>query len=334
MTTNQEAKVFLQNHSELGCNIPAGVCLLCYRGSIAHGMYVPKEDPNSIDDIDLMGFVLGEDHHYLGLREWGSRGTKEIKEGQYDCVYYDIKKAVSLLLQGNPNVLGMLWTLPEHVIYRDDAGTKLIENRGLFVGRHVYNAFAGYAHAQMEKMETRDPDELREYMAVTAEMKHRGIHPNHKGEKFPIPDRSTGIAKSVSVWGEEGLRMRLAHYQKKGENIGYMGEKRKSLVLEHGYDSKNAAHLIRLLRMCVEFMDTGELQVYRADDRDELLSIKRGEWPLTKVKELAAELFEEARWARDRSTLPEGPDREQVEELLVGILRKHLDCLVRVAYGG
>jgi len=38
-------------------NIPNTI-FLGYRGSIAHGMYVPNSDPNSIDDKDIMGFLL------------------------------------------------------------------------------------------------------------------------------------------------------------------------------------------------------------------------------------------------------------------------------------
>lgn len=46
---------------------------------------------------------------------------------------------------------------------------------------------------------------------------------------------------------------------------GYMGEKRKAMVRKYQYDVKNAAHLIRLLRMGTEFLTTGELQVYRGE---------------------------------------------------------------------
>jgi predicted nucleotidyltransferase len=84
-----------------------------YRGSIAHGLYVPSSDPKSIDDIDIMGFVVAPVENYLGLTEWGSRGTCEYWDGQYDCVFYELRKAVSLLLQGNPNILSMLWLRPE-----------------------------------------------------------------------------------------------------------------------------------------------------------------------------------------------------------------------------
>lgn len=57
-----------------------------------------------------------------------------------------------------------------------------------------------------------------------------------------------------------------------------MGERRKALVRRHGYDTKNAAHLIRLLRMGIEFLQSGELLVDRSGhDAGELLAIKRGE---------------------------------------------------------
>lgn len=302
---------------------PQGTFYLAYRGSIAHGMFIPSEDPNSIDDIDLMGFVFAPREHYLGLTEWGSRGTKEIKEGKLDVVLYEIRKAVNLLLQGNPNIMSMLWIAREHQIITSGASDLLVASRHLFVGKHVYPAFAGYAHQQMEKMETRDPAELREYLAVTAELKFRGAHPNHKGEEFPKPDHTTGEAQDASMWGTERLLTRLKHFQRKGENLGYMGDKRKQLVLQHGYDSKNAAHLIRLLRMCKEFMQTGEMVVERPDAA-ELLGIERGEWPLSEVKRLAESLWEETRVAKEASKLPSLPNWAKVEELLVKLVEEHL----------
>lgn len=296
---------------------------LCYRGSIAHNMFVPTTDAKGIDDIDLMGFTFGARENYFGLHEWGSRGTKEIKQGPFDVVLYEIRKAFSLLLQGNPNILSMLWVAPEYTLTREPAAEQIIANRKLFLGKHVYNAFAGYAHQQMTKMETRDPEELRQYLAVTAEMKFRGIHPNHKGDKFPEPSRDTGELKDVSFWDEERLRARLAHYQRKGENLGYMGDKRKQLVLEHGYDSKNAAHLIRLLRMCVEFFETGEMLVKRPD-REELLAIKKGKWSLVDIKDLSAELFRKAKSAKETADMPDEPNFAGAERLLVDLISRRL----------
>lgn len=300
---------------------PPETFLLNYRGSVAHNMYVPKNDPKHIDDIDLIGFCFGPPEHYLGLTEWGSRGTREIKDDPYDVVLYEIRKAFTLLLQGNPNIMSVLWTHPAHQLVVSSFSERLLANKHLFLGKHVHAAFAGYAHSQLVRMESREPAEIREYLGVTAELKRRGKHPNHRGEEIAPPEDHPA---HFTDWGEEKLITRLRSFQKKGENLGYLGDKRKHLVLEHGYDSKNAAHLIRLLRMCIEFMERGEMQVYRIADREELLAIKQGKWKLEDIKSLADQLFEGARQATEKSSLPEKPDFEGVEKLLVSMLREKL----------
>jgi hypothetical protein len=103
---------------------------------------------------------------------------------------------------------------------------------------------------------------------------------------------------------------------------GYMGKKRRELVMRVGYDSKNAAHLIRLLRMGIEFLTEGTMYVERADG-PELLEIKRGAWPLEKVKAEAERLFQLAQEAYVRSTLPPEPDRSRAEELCVQMIAEY-----------
>jgi hypothetical protein len=114
---------------------------------------------------------------------------------------------------------------------------------------------------------------------------------------------------------------RMEKYSRKG----YMGEKRKSLVEKYKYDCKNAAHLIRLLRMGIEFLETGEMEVFR-HDAEELLEIKTGKWSLEKVKKYAKDAFEEAKVVRDNSTLPEFSDRGIANRIVESIVyRKLLD---------
>lgn len=104
---------------------------------------------------------------------------------------------------------------------------------------------------------------------------------------------------------------------------GFMGKKRKQLVEEFGYDTKNAAHLIRLLRMGIEFLSTGELNVYRHDAK-QLIDIKKGMYSLEKIKEMSDGLFDDARKALISSPLPENPDFKKAEQLLVEIISKHI----------
>ena len=236
--------------------------LHAYRGSIAHGMYVPSSDPNSIDDKDTISICVPPLDYYFGLKEYSSRGTKEIKSGEWDIVIYTLQKFINLLYKGNPNVLALLWLDPQHYIKIKAAGQLLIDQRELFVGKHVYQSFTGYAYSQLKRMER---------------------HNFH----------------------------------------GYMGQKRKQLVTQHGYDTKNAAHLIRLLRMGIEFIRDGDLQVTRPDAA-ELLHIKRGGWTLQQVKSKAEQLFEQAEQTYQASKLPAQPDFEAVHRLTVEIIRLEL----------
>lgn len=238
-----------------------------YRGSIAHGTWLPTDDPDSVDDKDLMSFCVPPPIYYLGLHEYGSKGTaemmREIEGVMWDVVVYEARKAISLLSKGNPNVLSMLW-LPETLYTKvTPAGRLLLDCREQFAGKHVYNAYVGYARSQLSKME------------------------------------------------------RNAHE-------GYMGEKRKALVSKHGYDTKNATHLIRLLRQGIEFLATGELIVQRPDAA-ELIDIKRGAWSLEKVKAEAESLFERAQEALIHSSLPARPDRDQVSLICAQVVQTSLD---------
>lgn len=231
-----------------------------WRGSIAHGMFEPSSQPNSIDDKDTMAVCVPPLDYYYGLREYGSRGTREIVVDPWDIVVYEARKMIRLLAGGNPNVLALLWLPPNLYIKTTDAGALLVQRRELFVGRHVYKPFIGYATQQLYKME----------------------HGAHKG---------------------------------------YMGEKRKRLVEEHGYDTKNASHLIRLLRMGIEFLRDGELIVDRGGyDAQDLLAIKHGEWSLERIKAEADRLFKRAEEVADHSSLPLRPDPERVNALAVEVV--------------
>ena len=83
-----------------------------------------------------------------------------------------------------------------------------------------------------------------------------------------------------------------------------------------GYDTKNAMHLIRLLRCGVKLLKTEEYQVWCEHDKDELLGIRFGKWHINGVIDKAKWLFKEMDNALEDSPLPEKPDREWAERFL------------------
>ena len=110
----------------------------------------------------------------------------------------------------------------------------------------------------------------------------------------------------------------------RGVTSGRMGAKRKKNVEKFGYDTKNASHLLRLYRMGIEFVETGQLNVFRTHDRKELLDIKNGEWDLEDVKAEAELLHDRMKAAKETSPLPKEPDMEAIDNLLIDISMDHL----------
>lgn len=95
---------------------------------------------------------------------------------------------------------------------------------------------------------------------------------------------------------------------------GYMGEKRKALVEQFGYDCKNAAHLLRLLYMGIEFHTEGVMHVRRTWDRELLVGIKKGRLTLDEVSALAEAAFSDAEKAYQASVLPGEVDTDAINQ--------------------
>jgi predicted nucleotidyltransferase len=114
-----------------------------------------------------------------------------------------------------------------------------------------------------------------------------------------------------------GYAMAQIHKMERGNREGYMGAKRKALVEKFGYDCSNAAHAVRLLRMGTEFLETGQMNVRRTLDADELREIKRGGWTLERVKGEVDRWRARADLALQNSPLPARPDNRVAEALIL-----------------
>jgi len=108
------------------------------------------------------------------------------------------------------------------------------------------------------------------------------------------------------------------------EADGYMGAKRKALFGKFGYDCKNAAHLVRLLNMGAEYLETGVMRTRRTHDRDMLIQIKTGQWTLEQVNEYTKVATERLKVAYGGSPLPEKMDMDAIEALTMKIVERRL----------
>lgn len=288
--------------------VPDDLILLGWRGSVAAGMYVPSKEATSFDDKDIMGIYIAPIEHYLGF---GRQDVYERFIGEWDAVSYELRKFIGLLLKNNPNVLSMLWLKENHVIFQTALGRKLVAHRDIFASKMAYHSFSGYAHGQLKRMTHLNQGVMSDINNRMKQLEKDGVVFTDGAPKMPA-GANTELAEHVRQY--EAIRSKYFS--------GYMGNKRRGLVETHGYDTKNAAHLIRILRMGIEFITDGYMHVER-EDKLELLAIKNGKWSLEKVQTEAEKLFELAREANVRSPLPPQPDIAKAESLCMAILREH-----------
>ncbi len=94
---------------------------------------------------------------------------------------------------------------------------------------------------------------------------------------------------------------------------------RAELERRHGYDTKHAMHLIRIMRMGVEALETGELRV-RRDDAKELLAIRDGAFNFDELLAAATTLQESMARATSASTLPDDVNQEWVDAMATTLM--------------
>lgn len=307
-----DPRIALAFHAANGFELEPHLLVLGLMGSHSHGTYIPPAEPDAIDDIDLMGFLVPPLECHLGLPRW-EHWVFQFEE--LDVVIYSLDKAVRLLLKSNPNIVGLLWLRDDEYIHRHPLFSRLQAQRSIFSSLEAAEAFAGYAFDQLKRMEAFDLERMAEYEALTTVIRGSG----------PVAEvleadalKLQYIAHNWHIPQEALNRFRKLH---KEHFSGYMGAKRKAMVRKYQYDVKNAAHLIRLLRMGSEFLRTGDLQVYRTDDAAELKQIKQGGWSLDQVKAEAERLFRGIEQARAESPLPPRPDEVAANRLLMDLHR-------------
>jgi len=141
--------------------------------------------------------------------------------------------------------------------------------------------------------------------------------------------RSVGLDDNLIVAMDRERRYRAA--QRNWEQFRTWQKKRNparaALEAEHGYDTKHGAHLVRLLRMGREIVETGEVHVWRGGrDADELRAIRRGAWTYDELVSRAQAEGDALRaMVKDgRSPLPQKPDLQALNAMVVGMSRDGL----------
>lgn len=275
-------------------------------------------------DIDLRG-VLVEPAKYL----YGLNGFEQFEDIPTDTVIFGLKKYVSLCAAANPNALELLGVDEDTIVLQTEAGKLLRDNSRLFLSKRIIGSFGNYASAQLRRFcnalchDSYSEDEQEQHLATTL---------NGQIEHFNRTYASLG-EDGLRIYQDETGMLRL-DVELKGyplrDFVGIYGEMHNTVrsynKLNHrnrkkddAHLYKHAMHLIRLLITGIDILDGKGIITRRAAERDFLMAIRGGQYSFDEIKQLAEEYQESFRCATERTALPNEPDFDGIERLMMEI---------------
>lgn len=128
----------------------------------------------------------------------------------------------------------------------------------------------------------------------------------------------TAEPAAVMSFNKNGYSTYCRDYREYWNWVKNRNEARYQNTLQHGknYDAKNMMHTFRLLNMALEIGEQRTIHVKRAD-RDFLLEIKSGKFQYDELVKMAEGKLQEIESIYRNCYLPEAPDSEKGNELLI-----------------
>lgn len=126
------------------------------------------------------------------------------------------------------------------------------------------------------------------------------------------------VPASMLYFNRDAYSVYCKKYKEYWEWVEKRNEERYKTTVSHGknYDSKNMMHVFRLLLMAKEIAVEKRVNVLRKD-REFLLDIKQGKFEYDELVQKAEELKNELIQLYQQSDLPDEPDINQINSLLI-----------------
>lgn len=315
---------FLRTNKHLGANI---ICL-CVGGSHAYGTNIEGSD------LDIRGVALNSKEEILLGTDF-----EQVVDTKTDTTIYSFKKIMKLLSQNNPNTIEMLGLQKWQIIYKTPIWDEVLANKDAFISKKVINSFGGYANQQLRRLDSKSARavgqaEIEDYIKGSishAETEIASHYPDLNDIKV-----YTDVSEAEDMDRELFIDLTCTHYPLRSL-VGRLNEynniikdytkctHRNEYAIAHGRLGKHMMHLVRLYHMCFDILEKGEIITYRAEDHDELMSIRNGRYInedssikdefYKYVDELEAHLHEDM----EKTDLPRDVDYERINKMLISV---------------
>lgn len=320
---------FLRSNDHLGDNI----IFLTLGGSHAYGTNIETSD------VDIRGCALNKKSDIIGLSSF-----EQVVNTETDTTIYSFNKLISLLLNCNPNTIEMLGCKPEHYLLLTDIGKEMIDKRKMFLSQRAVNSFGGYATQQLRRLENAlardklDQARTEEHIKGAMERALRSFCDQYssfdKGSIELFTDRSERDGLDREVF----CNIHLTKFPTRDFSVmintlsNVIGNYEKLNHRNHKKDdnhlNKHAMHLIRLYLMCLDILEKEEINTYRENERDFLLSIRNGSFQnedgtfKSEFFDIVSDYEKRMAYAKENTSLPAFPNMKLVEEFVMDVNRR------------
>ena len=111
-------------------------------------------------------------------------------------------------------------------------------------------------------------------------------------------------------------------------NLYYGKLSRRNNKKDDVHLNKHAMHLIRLYLMCLDILEKEEINTYRENDIDLLMSIRNGKYQkddgtfYMEFFDMVSDYENRLKYANENTSLPEKPDYKLIEEFVMSVNEK------------
>jgi predicted nucleotidyltransferase len=291
-------------------------------GSRAYGTHLPDSD------YDYISIAIPPAKDILGLDYQETVFTTEDEE---DNTVHTFQKFIKLATNNNPNVLDVLFAPQRLWVKFDPLWLKVYEARHIFLSQKVAESYFGYARNQLKRMQTHKGWLMKPPVAKPSRSDfglpgHSTIPKDHREAIISLPAKFLAADVQDLARKEKEFAHAMRDWHQYENWKTNRNPERSALEAKFGYDTKHAMHLFRLLKQAKELLEDGDLIVDRTEiDADLLKSIRfHGALSYDKLMEETEKLKDAIDIAKKNTSLPEEPDRAQINQLCVNILKQHI----------
>lgn len=255
---------------------------------------------------------------------------------------------MQLLTNCNPNTIEILGLKPEQYLYVSPVGQELLDNKKLFLSKRAVQSFGGYATAQLRRLDNKSartisqadreqhilnsiksasyvwPDmyryacddfKIKLYLDKKGPASLDDINNNDKDIFMDVNLKHYPLRDYRGLWSL--MKAIVSDYDKLGQ--------RNSKAIEHGKLGKHMMHLVRLYLMCLDILEKEEINTYREHDIPLLMEIRNGKYldvnnhPIPEFYDMVNECEKKLQYAAKHTNLPDKPDYNKINELLMSI---------------